>query len=126
MTELVELGMRKGEARMLAHIERGWLERLQSTQLFRYAFEAAGFEDLHDAGMHVSREPVVPALVEPVGDLVEALRAAGVELRLLKRLTPLREVWETTLHASGIRLRNAQDWPARASAVPARPTELMR
>ena len=48
--------------------------------------------------------------VEPVGDLFEALRAASVELRLLERLTPLRGVWDTTLHASGIRLRNARDW----------------
>ena len=35
---------------------------------------------------------------------------AGVELRVMHRLTPLRDVWSTSLHASGIRLRHAQDW----------------
>jgi hypothetical protein len=98
------------EARMLAHIEWGWLDRLRSTSLYRYAFDGAGFEDLGDAGMHVSRSPVEPLAVEPVGDLLDALRFAEVELRLLERLTPLRGVWETTLHASGIRLRNAIGW----------------
>ncbi len=98
------------EARMLAHIEWRWLERMRSTVLYRYAFDARPFEDLHDAGMHVAREAVTPGAVEPVGDLLEALRGAGVELRLLERLTPLRGVWDTTLHASGIRLRNAIGW----------------
>jgi hypothetical protein len=40
----------------------------------------------------------------------EVLRSSGVELRVLDRLTPLRGVWDSSLHASGIRLRNAQGW----------------
>ena len=60
--------------------------------------------------MPVSRETLEPLSVEPVGDLIEALEAANVELRLLPSLLPLRDVWETTLHASGVRLRNAQGW----------------
>lgn len=98
------------DARMLAHIEWGWLERVRSTALYRYAFDERSFEDLHDAGMVVSREAVTPIAVEPMGDLFEALRRASVELRVLERLTPLRGVWDTTLHASGIRLRNAIGW----------------
>jgi len=31
---------------------------------------------------------------------------------VMERLTPLKNVWSTSLHASGIRLRNAQDWLA--------------
>ncbi len=77
-----------------------------------YVFDGTDFEDLGDAGMHASRSAVVPLAVEPVGDLLEALRGAAVELRLLERLTPLRGVWETSLHASGIRLRNAVGWEA--------------
>ncbi len=42
--------------------------------------------------------------------MIEALEAANVELRLLPSLEPLRDVWETSLHASGVRLRNAQGW----------------
>jgi hypothetical protein len=108
------------EARMIAHVEWGWLERLRSTALYRYTLAAEGFEDLGDAGMYVHRGSVVPRSVEPVGDLFEALRAADVELRLVPSLVPLRGVWETTLHASGIRLRNARGWegPSSGSAPP--------
>jgi hypothetical protein len=49
--------------------------------------------------------------MDVLGDLPAALRAEDVELRVMERLTPLRDVWSTSLHASGIRLRNAQDWP---------------
>ncbi len=97
-------------ARMLAHIEWDWLERMRSTAVYRYTLPEETFESLDDAGMHVSRATLEPLAVDPVGDLLEALRRANVELRLMERLTPLRDVWSTTLHASGIRLRNAQDW----------------
>jgi hypothetical protein len=97
-------------ARMLAHVEWGWLERMRTAEVYRYTLDGATFEDLHDAGMHVSRAAVESVAVEPVGDLFSALRAAEVELRVLEALTPLRGVWETTLHASGIRLRNAKGW----------------
>ena len=98
------------EARMLAHIEWAWLERLRTASLFRYTFDDAPFEDLHDAGMHVGREAIAPLSVEAVGDLFEAQRAAGLELRVMESLAPLRGVWDTSLHASGIRLRNAKGW----------------
>ena len=98
------------DARMLAHIEWGWLERMRSTVVYRYTFDGLPFRSLDDAGMHVSPEVVTPVSVEPVGDLLTALRQASVELRVLERLTPLRGVWATTLHASGIRLRNAIGW----------------
>jgi hypothetical protein len=32
----------------------------------------------------------------------------------MESLAPLRDVWSTSLHASGIRLRNAQGWPDNA------------
>ena len=32
-------------------------------------------------------------------------------LRALPTLEPLADVWATTLHASGVRLRNARNWP---------------
>lgn len=97
-------------ARMLAHIEWGWLEAVRTTPLYRYRFDEGSFETLDDAGMFISRAAVEPLKVEPVGGLLDALRDADVELRVLERLTPLRGVWSTTLHASGIRLRNAAGW----------------
>jgi hypothetical protein len=59
--------------------------------------------------MLVTREPVKPLRVDKI-DVPTAMRQAGVELRVMERLTPLRGVWDTSLHASGIRLRNAQGW----------------
>ena len=105
-------------ARMLAFMEYGWLERVHSTPIYRYEMPYKGFFSLDDAGMFVSREPVTPVSMEPVGDPVEALRAAGVELRLSETLTHLRGAWDTSLHASGIRLRNALGWDHAPSPAP--------
>jgi hypothetical protein len=98
-------GMR--ERRMQAHIEAAWLDRLRTARVYRYAFAPEPFERLQDAGMCVARKAVWPLAVEPVGDLEAALAAADVELHVLEDLLPLQGVWQSTLHASGIRLRNA-------------------
>jgi RimJ/RimL family protein N-acetyltransferase len=96
--------------RMQAHMEAAWLERQRTMPMYRYAFAPDAFEPLADAGMCVAREAVRPLSVEPVGDLMAALEAANVELHVMDDLLPLKGVWESSLHASGIRLRNAQGW----------------
>lgn len=104
--------------RAIAFIEEGWLERLRTTTVHRYDLPTATFEDLGDAGMWVSRAPVKPQGAEAIADLPQALEARNVELRVIPKLTPLKDIWATTLHASGIRLRNARGWGdpgARAS-----------
>ena len=101
------------DAQAIAHIEYAWLDRLRSTRLTRYALSCDTFEAMGPEagpGNYISRVAVTPERAEVLDDLVEVLRTAGVELRVLDRLGPLRGVWETTLHASGFRLRNAQDW----------------
>lgn len=107
-------------ARMIAHIEYEWLERMRTVPIYRYTLPSESFESLDDAGMYVSSNTMAPLAVEPVGDLVAALRKARVELRLMDTLTPLRGVWDTTLHASGIRLRNAQGWDYEQAPAPER------
>jgi hypothetical protein len=92
---------------MIAHIEWGWFERFRTGRLARYELPAAAFEGLGDAGMWVAREAVEPVGVEIIDDLPAALAALGVELRMMPTLAPLRGVWDTSLHASGVRLRNA-------------------
>jgi hypothetical protein len=90
-------------------VEGAWLDRIRACRLYAYRLPADTFV-LHDAaaGYHVSREPVVPLSVEPVGDLLAALVAAGVELRLTPSLWPLhRALAASTLGFSMIRLRNA-------------------
>jgi len=96
--------------RIIAHIEWAWWERMRTCRTCRYELPPDGFEDLHDAGMWVSREPAEPLSMEVIGDLLGALEAMGVELRFMPRLTPLQGLWNSSLHCSGIRLRNAQEW----------------
>jgi hypothetical protein len=97
-------------AKWVAAIEGAWLERMQTTPLFVYRFSPETFAPLqNDAWMYVSREAVTPLSVEPVGDLMARLRDANVELRITPSLWPLwHAVVASSLHFSGIRLRNAQ------------------
>jgi hypothetical protein len=102
------------EARMVIAVESAWLERIRSASLYRYEMPAETFAlHLNDtsAGHWVSRETVEPLGVGPVGDLLAALAAADVELRVTPRLMQLwRRVTESTLAWSGTRLRNAQGY----------------
>ena len=97
-------------ARMIAHVERAWWERVRTASIHRYELPTAAFTTLGDAGMHVSRDAVVPLSVETLTDLPAALRHAGVELRVVDDLTPLRDAWSSTLHVSCVRRRNAAGW----------------
>jgi hypothetical protein len=101
---------RGGEHRMLAHVEAAWLERLRNTTLYRYGFDPDPFESIEDVGMWVARSAVTPTSVEAITDLPAALAAADVELIVLPNLLPLKGVWDSTLFASGTRLRNAAGW----------------
>ncbi|HEY9235093.1 DUF6886 family protein [Phenylobacterium koreense] len=100
------------DCRMIAHVEWAWFEALKSSVLHRYELPRQAFESLDDAGMWVARQGVTPIARETLTDLPEALRQSGVELRLMDDLTPLKGVWSSSLHASGIRLRNALNWAA--------------
>jgi hypothetical protein len=95
--------------RFVMVMESGWLERLRSAKLFRYRMPEATFELVDaTAGHHVSSVAVEPLGVEPVGDLLSAIAAAGVELRVAPRLGPLwLRITVSTLEFSGTRLRNA-------------------
>jgi hypothetical protein len=97
--------------RMVIAIEAAWFERLRSTRLYRYVLPEELFESLHDNGMHVSRQTVVPLAVEPLDDLPRRLLDAGVELRICPSLVPLGEaIIASTLQFSLIRMRNAISW----------------
>jgi len=99
-----------GSPRIIAHVERAWSDRIAQASIHRYSMPTGTFEDLGDAGMWVSRVAVDPMAMETLTDLPGRLGELGVELRWMDDLTPLRGVWDTSLHASGVRLRNAQGW----------------
>ena len=98
------------DVRMIAYVEMAWLERIRVATLCRYTFTSAGFENIEDAGMWVSRHAVTPIDVTSLNDLPARLRECDVLLRPVENLLPLKPVWNSSLHASGIRLRNARDW----------------
>lgn len=96
--------------RMIANVEWGWLDRMRTTTLYRYTLPAQGFHSLEDHGVHANHDHVAPLEVEPIPDILASLAAADVELRFVPSLLHLRHMWDTTLHVSGMRLRNARDW----------------
>jgi len=98
------------DARMVIAVESDWLERIRATALYRYTMPPDGFVPNDDtAGHHVSRAAVAPLAVEPVGDLLAALVASGVELRMTPALLDMwQRVIGSTLSFSGTRLRNAR------------------
>jgi hypothetical protein len=97
-------------ARTLAYVERDWLERLQTAKTIRYELPTATFYDTNDAGMWVSLKTVYPLDKVTLTDLPARLAECSTELRVVDSLLPWKDVWSSTVHASGIRLRNAQGW----------------
>lgn len=96
-------------ARRVSAIEARWLQALRTASVYRYEIAPDDFELMDaTAGYWTSRSEVVPLAVGPVGDLLDALIAAGVELRVLPSLWPLYEAdIASTLGFSIIRWRNA-------------------
>ena len=92
-------------------IEYAWLSRLESVVLYAYRFDAADFAPFGAPlpNAHVATVTVRPlGPPEPVGSLLAAHEAAGIELRVLPNLWPYwDQVIASTLGFSGIRLRNA-------------------
>ena len=92
-------------------VEYGWLERIRTTILYAYRFDAAPFRPFGQPYPHamVATEPVVPlGPPEPVGDLLARHADAGIQLRVLPNLWEFFDaVAASTLGFSGIRLRNA-------------------
>jgi hypothetical protein len=96
-------------ARWVMAIESGWLERLRTTRLYVYQLPSETFTPTPARRFYTSEQMIVPRSVEPVGDLLERLIAAEVELRITPSLWPLYHVVTTsTLDFSIIRMRNAR------------------
>ena len=90
-------------------VEAAWLERMRTVDLYRYDLPATTFRRWEEAsGQWISRVEVVPSTVEPVGDLLALHEQAGIELRVVETLWPLRELaisdeWDFSI----VRMRNA-------------------
>lgn len=99
-----------GDWSAVAYVERAWFDRLSKETIYRYEMPAEAFEDLHDAGMWVTGRTVMPVGVAALSGLDREFAPRDVELRVVDSLKPLKPLWQSSLHVSGIRLRNALDW----------------
>ena len=98
------------DARMVICVESGWLDRIRGTTLYRYTMPSETFRSARgdDSGHYVSERAVTPLHIEPIPDLLAAVSAENVELRVTPSLVELwRRVIASTLEFSGTRLRNA-------------------
>lgn len=100
------------EPRAVAFVETAWIDRLRAATIHRYELPAATFRSLEDAGMWVSEAPVVPLGRVALAGLDSELAGCGVDLRVVDSLAPLVALWDSSLHVSGIRLRNSLTWRA--------------
>jgi hypothetical protein len=102
--------LKETSARMVIAIEAEWLNRLRSTELFVYELPKDQFQLIDkNAGYYVSYESVIPSARKPVGDLLDEITQAGVELRITPELHKLCDaVTTSTLAFSAIRMRNAK------------------
>jgi len=100
-------------ARRLHAIESGWLDRMRDSQVYRYEFDADGFVPWEQAnGQWICDRAVEPTAVAPVGDLVAAHVAAGIELRVTPSLWPLHDAaLEGQFDFSIVRMHNARPRP---------------
>jgi len=101
------------DAHRLHAIESGWLDRVRAARVYRYELAADGFVPWEQAnGQWVCERDVVPISVTPVGDLLEAHAAAGIELRVTPSLWPLHDAAvEGQFDFSIVRMHNAQPRP---------------
>ncbi|BET68665.1 hypothetical protein ASA1KI_35830 [Opitutales bacterium ASA1] len=101
------------EATHVVAIESAWLERVRTGKLWLYELPAETFECVDvGAGYFVSREGVEPTSKIEIVDILAAIAARDVELRVLPTLWHLRDaVHESTLAFSFIRMRHASPRP---------------
>lgn len=110
---------RQTRAAKVIVIENNWYAAVRETALYRYTFEAEPFTCWdREAGYYITHSAVTPLAVEPLGDLMQRLMEADVELRLTPSLTPLRDCLLTTsLHCSMIRMRNAKPYSNKTGST---------
>ncbi|MGD1855012.1 MAG: DUF6886 family protein [Leptolyngbyaceae cyanobacterium] len=105
-----QLWWKGSTAECLVYIEEAWLNPVNTATIYRYNLPTEAFVSLKDAGMWVAKTEVTPISSDALTQLPKEHQKRNIELRTLDNLLPLKGVWQTSLHASGIRLRNAQRW----------------
>ena len=90
--------------------ELGWVDLLRSTRLYRYELPSVSFVPWSEAsGQWISRGTIEPIEMSALGDLLDQHVGAGIELRLVPSLWPIRDLavddrWDFSL----VRMHNAR------------------
>jgi len=94
----------------IAIVESSWVEAIQKSTLCRYELPHGSFEDIQEVGMWVSHQQVEPITMAILDDLESELASSRTKLCVVDSLLQFKPVWGSSVHASGIRLRNARGW----------------
>ncbi len=107
-TSSIDIDRFLGSSQAVVAFESAWLDRVRSTRLYCYHLPEDGFRCVDQiAGCFVNSAAVIPAAVESFDDLLGALGARGVEIRIVSSLWPLHDaVIDSSLCYSMIRMRN--------------------
>ena len=105
-----QLWWKGSTAKFLVYIEEAWLNQVNTATIYRYNLPIEAFVSLEDAGMWVAKTEVTPIGLDTLTQLPKEYQKGHIEVRTLDNLLPLKGVWQTSIHASGIRLRNARTW----------------
>lgn len=98
------------DATRICAAESGWLDRIRTARIYRYAFDGGQFAPWADAdGQYIATRTVHPERIEALDDLLALHADAEVELRL----TPMLGTLMDTVVASGlpfgfVRIRDAR------------------
>lgn len=97
-------------ARRVVAFEWDWLPRLEACVLQIYEMPPEPFEiALPEAGYWISRTPVAPRSTRTQSNLLQAIKDAGAEVRLVHDFWPLADaVAASSLEFSILRARNAR------------------
>lgn len=98
------------DATRICAAESGWLDRMRTARIYRYAFDGARFEPWPDAdGQYTTGETVFPERVDVLDDLIALHADAEVELRFTPMLGTLMDVVVSSgLPFSFVRIRDAR------------------
>ena len=102
--------MFRTDATRICAAEIGWLDRIRSARVYRYAFDGSDFAPWVEAhGQYVSDRTVVAQRVDEVDDLLALHADAEVELRFTPKLgTLMDDMLASGLPFGFVRIRDAR------------------
>ena len=107
-----------GRTKFRAYIDRSCEDSWRTGHIYRYTFDANGFEDCHGYGDWISRQTQTPLDVQLLNELPTAAALHGMSVEIVDSLVDLghkfydfeAKGWTTTLHVSMVRMGLLPAW----------------